>query len=311
MVNILVNDNFNTFTFGSEPNQWHYHNLGNGVLANAGLIQSGVNGTTIGVMPATLDVTTNSADEHVKWLAYRNQSFNVPTTGIVSEVTMSSTQLGVDCNPFPIDYVPNPQADPRLISGSITNINLDYLITLDTFFTNEVIYALYEILPFNKPSYGGSGPDYAAFSSLIPIGNLRDYNNGVVTIGTLVKPTCASWLVNGQIRYTVPQLGFYPEPQYIVRNLGGPPVARTISSINFGFGVFTLLDACLPGSNCCRPGLIQLENTSYYNPCAISCVPGQDNPKVAQTFLVPNSPGNRLWGQGAILNLKQQLIYTL
>jgi hypothetical protein len=310
-VNILLNDNFNTFTFGSAPNEWFYYSL-NGPLANAGFVHSGPEGTVIGVMPATLDNTANSAFEHVKWLAFRNKSYTVPTSGyIISEVTMSSKQLGIECNPFPVEYVPNPQSDPRLISGSIANINLQYLITLDTFFSNEVIYALYEILPFNKPSYGGSGPDYASFSSLIPIGTIKDYNNGMVTIGTAVGANCASWLVNGEVRYTTPQLGFYPEPQYVVRNLGGPPVARTISNINFGFGVFTLLDACLPGPSCCRPGLIPLENTTYYNPCAISLTPGQDNEKVPQTFFLPNKSEYRLWGQGAIMSLKNQLIYTM
>ncbi len=310
-VNILLNDNFNTFTFGSGPNDWFYYSL-NGTLANAGLIQSGPGGTVIGVMPATLDDTSSSSFEHIKWMAFRNTSYTVPTSGcIVSEVTMSSKQLGLSCNPFPVEYVPNPQSDPRLISGCIANENFQYQIALDTFFTNEVIYALYGILPYNKPSYGGSGPDYAAFTSLIPIATTKDYINGMVTIGTAVGANCASWLVNGEVRYTTPQLGFYPDPQYIVRNLGGPPVARTISNINFGFAVYTLLDTCLPGPSCCRPGLITLENTTYYNPCAISLVPGQDNPKVPQAFLLPNKSEYRLWGQGAILTLKNQLIYTM
>ena len=312
MVNILLNDSFDTFTIGSGPNDFYYYSLGSGVLADKGFIQSGPNGTTIGVVPATLDVTTNSAFEHVKWLAYRNQAFDIPANGcLVSEVTLSAKQTGIECNPFPVDHVPNPQSDPRLISPSIATINDQYLITLGTFFTNEVIYAFYEILPFNKPSYGGPGPDYAAFSSLIPIGCVKDYNDGLVTVGTAISANRASWLVNGETRYTTPQLGFYPDPQYIVRDLGGPPVARTISNINLGFGVFTLLDACLPGKNCCRPGLIQLDDTTYYNPCAISCVPGQDSPKVPQTFLLPNIPSNRLWGQGGILNLKRQVVYTL
>ena len=65
MVNILLNDNFDTFTIGSGTNDWHYFNM-EGILADKGFVQSGPNGTTIGVVPATLDDTTNSGFEHVK-----------------------------------------------------------------------------------------------------------------------------------------------------------------------------------------------------------------------------------------------------
>jgi hypothetical protein len=314
-INILVNDDFTNFSVGNKQGEaeFFYFTAGS-FIGNNGTFASSSSGTTIGSVPFSL--TVNNDLDHVKWLAYRSQTFTLPDNGeLIAETTLSGRCVGVDCNPFPVSLVPNPQSDYRLSAYGPSNIDFTHLMTSDFFITNEVIYALYEILPDNKPSYGGPGPDYASFSSLIPVGGKEDYDpaTGTVTVGTAYNKACGyiRFLVNGEERYRTPRVGHYPDPQYISINHGGPETDIVMETVNLGYGIFTLLDGALIGSNCCRPGLIALDKPDlYYNPCAVPCLPQFQGQK--QTFYNTTDPASlRLWGQGAYMNLKKQVIYTV
>lgn len=306
-VNILVDDDFTSFNFGSGINDFSYYKVGN-FTANDGQILSGPDGTTIGSVPFTL--TTTNLNNHVKFLALSAQPFKIPDYGeLVMETTLSGKCLGVDCNPFPVSLVPNPQSDFRLACFGSVNLNYTYLITCDILLTNEVIYAIYEILPENKPSFGGKGPDYAAFSAEIPIGCKKDLDaNGNVTVAVACSQTHTRYFINGEERYKTPRLGHYPDPKYITNNWGGPEVDRVVPNVNPGYATFSLLDYSNYGPCDQRSTLVALYTPSFYkNPCDIS---GHCN----EPFFIYDTSAalnNRIWGQGAYMKLRKRIIYTI
>lgn len=314
-INILIDDNFSTFSVSETPGaaEFTYYKAGS-FVANDGSVFSGSNGTTIGSVPYTLS-TTNGTD-HAKFLAYSSKSYDLPTNGeLISEVVMSGRVTGVECNPFPVQLVPNPQSDYRLACFGQANINFAHLVTSDLIMTNDVIYALYEILPEYKPSFGGPGPDYASFSSQIPVGCRKDLDeNGYVTLSIAYNRSqgIIRYLVNGEERYRTPRVGFYPDPQYITNNFGGPQVAIDLDNINLGFGTFTLLDYTLPSNNCCdRSALIALFDPKlYHNPCDVPCLPQYSNQSL-YIYDPSANINNRLFGQGAYMNLKRRVVYTV
>lgn len=298
---------YNTFIYFQFP-EYNF-------VANDGNVLSGPQGTTIGSVPYTL--TINNGLDHVKWLALRSKPFTLPDTGeLITQTLISGRQINVENNPFPKDLVPNPHADPRLSMVGPTNISyvsyrsLTIFLTSDILITNDVIYGIYEILPFAKPSYDPSNTtiDYASFTALIPIGDKRDMDprTGEFIAATAYNKTAGYYrfIINGEERFRVTNLGHYPDPKYIVINHGGPPTNLTIDNVQTGYGLFTLLDGAIscPNLNCTLPALVRLDPaTDYFNPC---------NNSIPEVFYDSiDQKSNRIFGQGGILNLRQQTVY--
>jgi len=316
MTQILVDDNFTSFDVGINPleHTFFYFTFGSFVADDAVII-SNSQGTLISSVPFTKTIPTPVPSlgtlDHVKFLAYRSRAFVAPTNGdeLVIETIMSAQQVGVSLNPFPKTLVPNPNRDFRLAVGTQSTIDLANLLTFDVFITNEVIYALYEHLPFNKPNFGGPGPDYAAFTYVIPIGGIKDFDptTFLVKVGIAYNKQegYVKWLVNGEERFRVTKIGFHIDPQFLVINHGGPETLYSPNSLNTGFGNFTLLDAVLSPHKVPtdQPALVLLNTPDQYRSVNSDALP--------QKFLITTDElPFKLFGQGEALVLKHQQIYT-
>jgi hypothetical protein len=114
----------------------------------------------------------NPTFDHVKYLVY-GAPVDAPDDGReIGALTVAAAKQTYANPKFPAAFVPHIQNLPRdfrLCSFAANCIDPDNFNVFDMFFTDDTIYAFYEKLPFKKPGYGGSGPDYNAYSSAIPI----------------------------------------------------------------------------------------------------------------------------------------------
>jgi hypothetical protein len=290
------------------------HGDGRTSTSPAGLrvVPTGTNPTT--GAPAFAYTTGKESDggdgglDHVKWYALANHrassgvmGFDAdPGTVLTFDSTFSARTYGTDRHPFG-DAVANPRVDLRLASGAMTTIDQESNMVFDFFVTNGWIYAFYERLPT-------PGADHVAFSYALPVE--RRFHPGQVndlaisydrSAGTVV------WKVDGREVYKVDRIGFRPKDRtHLIIDLGGREELVAPRQLAPGFGMFVLLDADAPDLGAGRDGgpradgaLVKLtDTTSYYDPDTGAPVP--------QTFVDPDSrPGNRLWGQGAQLDVRQ------
>ncbi|MFI2372404.1 DUF6081 family protein [Streptomyces sp. NPDC018833] len=247
----------------------------------------------------------NGGLDHIKWLALANHPASsgvlgfdaTPGTVLTFDSTLSARTFGTEQHPFG-DAVANPRVDLRLAAGAMTTIDLESNMVFDFFVTNGWIYALYERLPT-------PGADHAAFSYALPVERRlsADQVNDLAisydrAAGTVV------WKVDGREVYKVDRIGFRPKDRtHLLIDLGGREELIAPRQLAAGFGMFTLLDADAPGLDGTAAqadgALVKLtDTTSYHDPDAGAPVP--------QTFVDPESlPGNRLWGQGARLDVRQ------
>ena len=284
-------------------------------------INAGVNGMYFGAVPLQYFNNTDVTTKNIAAILNRANTYQVPKNGtLIIESVVNAKQFNVCMNPFPIELVANPQADPRLVcpmlKNSFTTSGVNgKQVTVNTGFaiTNEVIYAFYEILPattnnVSPNSLLGIGNN-AAFTAMIPIAAVNELADDYVTLGIGYNGAGPiTWFVNSVEKYIVPMVGFYPEPQYIIINYGGTPSGLPPAGLNVtvGLSINQYMDGCLPGFEA-RPALIQLQTgVMYYSPYSSQSV------FAPQLFSKKqNDVDNVLWGQGGVINLRRQIIYTL
>lgn len=278
--------------------------------------------------------------DHVKYLVYQTTPFDLPDDG--SEIVYSVTAAG-QINPGTVpasiaDGVTNAGDDIRLAGCAINCIDYETWMVYDFFLSNETIYAFYERLPFGKPSFGGSGPDYHAYSHAIPIAKrnkedpLNQYNELSIAINR--KNSIVRWLVDGEEKFRIKDIGLPIEREYRILDHDGPSLPAEPEFANFGFGTFTLLDmnnpvySTLPsayatqaiqggtGDDAIAPNkpLVQLGlDPQYIDPQRTDALTGNDlavgdEPRInggTFSFLSPiPAPDARLFGNGAILRIK-------
>jgi hypothetical protein len=282
---------------------------------------AGVNGLTIGAVPLEYFNNTDVTTKNLSAVINRANTYQIPTSGtLVVETTINAKQLGVCNNPYPIELVANPQADPRLVSSLIRNYfdvtnSQGIIMRVVTGFaiTNQVIYALYIIYPSpanqNSPnSYIGTSYS-ASFVSLIPIAAVNQLTDEYTTLSIGYNSSgIITWFVNSVEKYIVPRVGFYPEPQYIVINYAGIASQLNIagSYVTLGFAIAQFLDACLPGFDA-RPALIPLlSGVAYYSPYLTQAI------FTPQLFTKKQADvANVLFGQGAVMNIRNQLVFIV
>ena len=133
------------------------------------------NSLTVNSTPFTFTAPNNN--DNIKYFVYKNQPFNAPMQGeIVFETIMSSQQTGLgglpDCLSAvnaSVSGVNNVNSDMRLADSVFAVLDFASFLFFGFMLTNEDIYVMYEVSPLGKPQFGGPGPDYDAFSSLVPI----------------------------------------------------------------------------------------------------------------------------------------------
>ena len=246
--------------------------------------------------------------DHVKWLVYANRFANgvpgfaaEPGRELAVEATVSAQTFGTENHPFE-DAVVDPEDDLRLASAALNGIDFESWMVFDIFLTNKQIYAFYERLPFGR---GAPLGNYAAFSYQIPIATRTP--GAEHKLSTVYDRTAGTvrWLVDGKERFRVNRIGYHLDNQNPPLDLdrqnltidhGGDEGLVEPKQLDFGMGMFTLLDGQLPSGK----ALVRLsaEPGLYFDPVAV--------PPAAQTFVDPNSQlGSRLFGQGAVLHVER------
>ena len=233
--------------------------------------------------------------DHPKFLAYANHiaSTGIPgfdlTPGreVACEAEIWGKSWGTQNDPY---HRQDPEADPRLASYAITAVDFETFIVADFFITNDEIYALYERLPFARGTLG----NYASFTHTIPVGRTSPNEHHKYALAWDKSRGTIRWIVDRREVFKVDDIGQYLDRSKLTIDRGGTAVTVSPRQMDCGIGTFTLLDGYRPGD----VGLAQLASTpGYYQ--------SPDNPHKAAKFLDPLSkPENRLWGQGASLNVE-------
>lgn len=283
--------------------------------------------------------------DHVKYLAYRTDgdvpnvlgsnysAFTAPTDG--SEMVYA---CDIACAQNPMPAVPAPifggvidaYKDIRLSCAGLAVLDPDNLLTFDVLFSNTAIYAIYEHLPFLKPGWPvppdypvGTNPlatvpnDYHGFTHLIPLGSrvgatpLSEFTNVKICYNKALG--YVRWLINDSEVYRLTNIGAaIPGTKYRVLDHNGPAVHISPNRLCFGICLFTLLDMHEPSQGDETDlALVQLcaPASQYVNPRLPRTWPS-GAPQLDTTFLDAVSlVGNRIWGQGAQLNLTSSKIY--
>lgn len=237
--------------------------------------------------------------DHVKWLAYTNHltpsgvSGYEATSGqeLSGHMLISGRTFGTQGHPFG-RAVKTPNDDLRLASVAFNSIDFESWMVFDFFMTNERIYALYERLPFGRTA----DHNYAAFTYQIPLqerkaGQMHDLRIAYDRSAGVVR-----WLVDGEEKFRVDNIGHRIDRKYLTIDHGGVEETVAPAQLNFGMGMFTLLDGDLPSGK----ALVRLSNAPnfYFDP-----LQGEPTP---QTFVDEESKASsRLFGQGAELRVSR------
>jgi hypothetical protein len=260
---------------------------------------------TNGGLPGGLD--------HVKWLAYANNIASagfpgfdaVPGQDLACETSLSGRTFGTAGHPFGA-RVRDPNDDLRLGAVAFNAIDFETFIVADFFVTNERIYALYERLPFGRPSSGGTLNEYASFTYTIPVATRSAGDQHHLKIEYDSSRGLVRWLVGGNEVFRVSRLGHRIDRRHMVLDHGGAEALVQPRQLACGMGMFTLLDASRPGQQgpaAISDGLVRLSTAlNFYFHTGL----GQPTP---QTFADPASAASsRLFGQGAELNARRLVV---
>jgi hypothetical protein len=236
--------------------------------------------------------------DHVKWLVYANHQTPGGVSGyeatagqeLSGHMRISGRTFGTQAHPFG-RAVKNPNDDLRLASVAFNSIDFESWMVFDFFLTNERIYAFYERLPFGRtPEH-----NYAAFSYQIPLqergdpGDTHDLRIAYDRSAGVVR-----WLVDGKEKFRVDSIGHRIDRKYLTLDHGGVEETVEPRQLDFGMGMFTILDGDLPSGK----ALVRLSDAPnfYFDP-----LQGEPTP---QTFVDEESKAsNRLFGQGAELRV--------
>jgi hypothetical protein len=247
--------------------------------------------------------------DHVKWLVYMNHlassgvpGFDAPLgQKLVCQATLGGVTLGTASHPFGSAVV-DPQDDLRLASFALNAIDFETFMVFDVFYTNKRIYALYEHLPFGRGSMGGPFGEYAAFTYAVPIFTRAPGDVHTVAVVYDRAAGVVSWTVDGQEKFRVNNPGFRIGRSNLLLDHGGTEQSFVPRQLDCGMGSFSLLDA--HGAR--NRGLVELSAMPnfYFNPTAGAPTP--------EAFVDPASQqSSRLFGQGAILTVRQPSVGTL
>jgi hypothetical protein len=260
---------------------------------------------TNGGLPGGLD--------HVKWLVYANNIAStsvpgfdaVPGQELACETRLSGRTFGTAGHPFG-GRVRDADDDLRLSGVAFNAIDFETFIVSDFFVTNERIYALYERLPFGRPSSGGTLNEYASFTFTVPVATRSIGDQHHLKIAYDRSRGIMRWLVDGREVMRVNRLGYRIDRRHMVLDHGGTETLVQPRQLACGMGMFTLLDASRPGQSTSNPasdGLVRLSTApNFYFHTGL----GAPTP---QTFADPTSlPSSRLFGQGAELNARRLVV---
>lgn len=214
--------------------------------------------------------------------------------------------------PYPGEAIRFPQEDPRLAACAMNAVALPDENTqvgdgafgvFDFLLANEQIFALYERLPFGRPSVGGAYNEYSSFTSMVPVARRRKHDYHKLSIAFNRARGVVRWLIDDKEVYRVDRVGFrlpLCDVQMLPDiNEGELEYPKTLS---MGFGTFTLLDFHQFNNGTCtsEKPLARLVSgaNAYYNPYDRDATSGNPKPNVDFYDETP-AEEKRIWGQGA------------
>lgn len=326
---LLLQDNFRRFDVGSASTHcYEFFRRDSSTLgycarqtndqteapaADDGIITVTPKGVLIASVPFKSDSVGDLA--RYRFLAFRTQKFVATELGeIIIETVMAGRQVGVEMHPFTTENVPNPNVDYRLATAAQVNLDFETLVGFHVFATNDMIYGVYERLPWNKPGFcaddGIIRPDYAAFSYVFPIGDRRDFNDerGSVRVSVAYNKSkgYARWLVNGEERFRVVKVGFHISRKFLAVDHGGEEVPVSPKLFSVGFGILSPTDFALVPHREHITGLIPMYSIDRYIGLRGE---GAEQIPTAPAFVESPSTAKTFWC-GATLSVQEQYIYN-
>jgi hypothetical protein len=315
---VLFEDDFASFDAASGTGNWFYFSDGGSFTGNDGVEDTSGEGLTVkasgtnaatGEPAYTLTVpqdddpsTLPGGLDHVKWLVVANRFSSNSVPGfdavvgeeLVGGATYSGETFGTAGHPFQ-GAVKNANDDARLAAGALNGIDFETFMVFDFFVTNERLYAIYERLPFGRPFLG----NYASFTFLVPLMDRVPADEHELQIAYDREAGVVRWLVSGQELFRVDKIGYRIDRDYMVLDHGGVEETVEPRQLNFGMGMFTLLDADVLA----KKGLVKLSNIpdTYFDPT-------KGEPKAQKFEDTASETSSRLFGQGAELRVKDFLV---
>lgn len=318
---VLWDDFSDGFSVNVPDAKWFYFAAGpyvgdDGIVTTA---QNGLRVTSSGVNPATGEpafVRTLGLEsvngglpgglDHVKWLAYMNHLSSHGYPGfdavmgeeLTCEATLSGRTYGTGGHPFG-GAVSNPNDDIRLAGVAMNTIDFETFLVADFFLSNERVYVLYERLPFLKgaPGFG----NYASFTYAIPVAKRKLGTDHSMKIAYDRAAGTIRWLLDDREVYRVDRIGYRIDRRHMLLDHGGEDTLISPRQLACGMGMFTLLDAVLPGST----GLVRLSEAPgfYFSPRL-------GEPAPAEFVDASSADHSRLFGQGAELRVRKYGVST-
>jgi hypothetical protein len=168
-------------------------------------------------------------------------------------------------------------------------------MVFDVWLTNLAIYAIYERLPTGRPQLG----NYAAFTFTIPIGTRRPDDWHDIRVAYDRGAGTVRWFLDGEERHRVDRIGYRIDRSSMTLDHGGDEERVEPRQLDFGMGLFTLLDGRLPSGT----ALVRLSSAPgyYFDPAR--------GAPATQTFVDEESrPDSKLFGQGAELRVQRYAV---
>jgi hypothetical protein len=250
---------------------------------------------TNGGIPATND--------HAKWLAYVNRHTDAGYPGfesttaaqLVGTARIGGRTFGTELHPFGA-AVADPADDVRLAAAGMTSIDLESWMVFDFLFTNTHVYAVYERLPFGRTA----ARPYAAFTYAIPVRRRQAGQMHLAQIAYDARAGVVWWGLDGGEVFRVSRIGArLPDREHLLIDLGGVEERVAPRQLDFGMGLFTLLDGALPGGS----GLVRLSDAHTYY------APDRGEPHVLAFADEESRAESRLFGQGADMHIESYAVH--
>lgn len=333
--NILFLDDMKNFANNVGPasagRNYFYFNYGSSNADDGAVSYSG-GALTVNSVPFTKVWTPtfpdpNGALGHVYYLVYRKDPVPLPSDG--TEFTYEgSISVQQTIGNLPIQILPGitrTTEDIRIASAAMNVIDFSTFVVFDVFFSDEMIYALYERLPFGKPLWGGNLGDYHAFTHVIPIAHRKKTEFSKVAITINRKESTVKWSVDGVEKFKISRIGYPLDRTIRLNDHGGVPELVDLKSVSPGFGTFSLMDFSNPVTDlslnmalnvsisATNPLLMLGPDTQYQDPHRTkmngSPVPVGQAPEVGggdYLFLKPagSVATDALFGNGAVINIQ-------
>jgi hypothetical protein len=248
-------------------------------------------------LPGTLD--------HVKWLVFARHLASSGQPGfdavdgheLACEAWFSGRTCGTAGHPVGAG-VAEPDDDLRLASVGLPFQDPETALTFNFHLTNSGIYAFYERLPHHRGELGR----YASFLYAVPVARRSPGDEHHLGIAYDRSAGVVRWLVEGEEAFRVDRIGHrLPSSRYAVFDLGGEGEDVAPRQLNFGLGIFAILDGAAPGH--ADSGLVRLAAAPDYY-----FSPAHGEPTPATFADDASRPESRLFGQGAELRVRRYVV---